>query len=256
MQRFPSYSGCAPPDRHLPGDETVAELLGSIIGRAGFGLVLVKPDRTVIYANESATALMQAGNYLRCDWGRISTTDFEASRKLQSLIAAASRKLDEPGNGEPIVIHDGDGIAALIIHVVPSSPPVSSGPCIFEDQVTGLLTVECQRGTVGRIDAFVEYFGLTSAEARVLSELVSGGGITRAAARLNIAASTAQTHVKHILEKTGTHRQAELVRLFYDITIPSDRRLSLEHKSSAAFRTGLAVKGRCKIEDRDRIQFS
>jgi DNA-binding CsgD family transcriptional regulator len=257
MQRFLSHSRCAPADRLLcAGDETVTELLGRIIARAGFGLVAVKPDRTVIYANESAKALMQARHYLHCDWGRISTTDFEASRKLQSLILAASRQLDVLGNGEPIVVRDGDGVDALIIHVVPASPAASSALCNLGNQSVGLLIVESQRGTAGRIDMFAENFNLTSAEARVLAELVSGGGVTRAAARLNIAASTVQTHLKHILEKTGTHRQAELVRVFYDVTIPSHRQLSPEDKSRTGFKTSLAVKGRRKIEEQDRIQFS
>lgn len=230
--------------RHIAGalSPIIAELLGSIVARVGFGLVLAKPDRTVIYANESAKALMQVGHYLRCDRGRISTTDFEASRKLQSLIVAASRKLNEPGNSEPIVIRNADGIACLIIHVVTPFQPVSSVPCNLENQFAGLLIVECQQGAAGRIAAFAQHFGLTSAEARVVCELVSGAGITNAAARLNMAASTVQTHVRHILEKTGTHRQAELVRVFYDITIPSHRHLSQEHKSAAASRTSLVAR--------------
>ena len=118
-----------------------------------------------------------------------------------------------------MVLRDEDGVATLVIHVVPlsrRSAEFSYGSTPF----AGLLIFDCKRGISDRVKVFSELFALTSAETRVLSQLLSGGGVTHAASQLNIAQSTAQTHLKRILEKTGTHRQAELVRVFYEITIP------------------------------------
>ena len=65
--------------------------------------------------------------------------------------------------------------------------------------VAGLFIVDCQRNTVDRVNVFAEYFDLTSAEARVLAQLISGKGLTVAARHLDIARSTARTHFcKHI----------------------------------------------------------
>src|ERR1700756_5614885 len=73
----------------------------------------------------------------------------------------------------------------------------------------GLLIFDCQAGISDRVKVFSKLFSLTAAEMRVLSLLLSGGSVNHAASQLNIAQSTAQTHMKRILEKTGTHRQAE-----------------------------------------------
>lgn len=56
-------------------------------------------------------------------------------------------------------------------------------------------------------------FDLTRAEAALAGEILRGDGLSACAARLGIKPSTARTHLRRVFEKTGTHRQAELVRL-------------------------------------------
>jgi DNA-binding CsgD family transcriptional regulator len=54
---------------------------------------------------------------------------------------------------------------------------------------------------------------MTPAEAGFAIEILSGDGIQAAADRLSISRSTARTHLSRIFDKTGTRRQAELVRV-------------------------------------------
>jgi DNA-binding CsgD family transcriptional regulator len=56
-------------------------------------------------------------------------------------------------------------------------------------------------------------FDLTSAEVRLCRHLVQGQSLSEAACELKVSLNTARTHLKRIFEKTGTHRQAELVLL-------------------------------------------
>lgn len=56
-------------------------------------------------------------------------------------------------------------------------------------------------------------FGLTRAEARVVRRLAEGQSIKRIAAELRVSPETARTHAKRAMQKTDTHRQAELVAL-------------------------------------------
>jgi len=58
-----------------------------------------------------------------------------------------------------------------------------------------------------------EDFGLTPAEAVVAVEILEADGLQAAARRLGISLATAHTHLAHVFDKTGTRRQAELVRL-------------------------------------------
>jgi len=59
-------------------------------------------------------------------------------------------------------------------------------------------------------------FGLTAAEAGLATEILKGDGRIAAATRRGISDATARTHLSSIFEKTGTHRQAELIRLLLD----------------------------------------
>jgi len=60
-----------------------------------------------------------------------------------------------------------------------------------------------------------DHFGLTDAQARLAIEIAKGHGLKACARRLGIAETTARSHIRQIFEKTGTKRQAELVRLIY-----------------------------------------
>jgi DNA-binding CsgD family transcriptional regulator len=51
-------------------------------------------------------------------------------------------------------------------------------------------------------------------EVRVLLAIVEIGGAPRVAEALGIRESTVKTHLKRLYEKTGAHRQADLVKLF------------------------------------------
>ncbi|OWJ57075.1 hypothetical protein BWR60_34395 [Inquilinus limosus] len=66
-----------------------------------------------------------------------------------------------------------------------------------------------------------ELFGLTAAEAGLAVEIGRGDGIQAAADRLAISGNTARTHLARIFEKTGTGRQAELVRLLAQCSLPA-----------------------------------
>jgi DNA-binding CsgD family transcriptional regulator len=56
-------------------------------------------------------------------------------------------------------------------------------------------------------------FGLTPAEAALALEILKADGLQAAANRLRISVATAHTQLAHVFDKTGTCRQAELVRL-------------------------------------------
>ena len=51
---------------------------------------------------------------------------------------------------------------------------------------------------------------LTERERQVLDRVIAGDNVKRIGASLTIAPATAQTHIKHIHEKTRTHSLAEL----------------------------------------------
>ncbi|WP_292403846.1 helix-turn-helix transcriptional regulator, partial [Mesorhizobium sp.] len=63
-------------------------------------------------------------------------------------------------------------------------------------------------------------FDLTPAEARVLLRVGSGLNASKTALSLGIGENTLKTHLNRIFAKTGTRRQADLVKLISDIGTP------------------------------------
>jgi len=88
-----------------------------------------------------------------------------------------------------------------------------------------------QSAAVGR-ESLRQDFGLTSAEAGFTREVLKGDGLRAAADRLGISLTTARTHLAHVFDKTGTRRQAELVRLILQSQPAISGRLELEGKHS------------------------
>jgi DNA-binding CsgD family transcriptional regulator len=56
-------------------------------------------------------------------------------------------------------------------------------------------------------------YKLTPTELRILLAILDGGGARGVAEALGIAVTTVKTHLGRVFEKTGTSRQADLVRL-------------------------------------------
>jgi DNA-binding CsgD family transcriptional regulator len=69
-------------------------------------------------------------------------------------------------------------------------------------------------------DALAELFDLTQAEAHVLAQIAEGKTQAEIARTLDIEIGTVKTHLLHTFAKTGTHRQADLVRLAASMALP------------------------------------
>ena len=63
-------------------------------------------------------------------------------------------------------------------------------------------------------------FKLTPTELRVLLAIVEVGGVPEVATAFGIADTTVRTHVTRLFEKTGTSRQADLVKLVAGYATP------------------------------------
>ena len=80
--------------------------------------------------------------------------------------------------------------------------------------------VDPATGFGAQIQRFAASFGLTPAETRGLGEIIAGNGLLAAATRLKITETTARTYAKHVLAKTETNRQTELIRRFFETALP------------------------------------
>ena len=70
------------------------------------------------------------------------------------------------------------------------------------------------------LEVIARTFKLTPSELRVLLGIVEVGGVPETAEALGIAETTVKTHLRRLYAKTGTGRQAELVKLVAGFSNP------------------------------------
>jgi DNA-binding CsgD family transcriptional regulator len=70
------------------------------------------------------------------------------------------------------------------------------------------------------VEARARRYGLTAAEMRVLFAVVEISGVPEVANILGISQATVKTHLQRIFGKTGTARQADLVKLIAGLAGP------------------------------------
>jgi DNA-binding CsgD family transcriptional regulator len=216
-----AHGPCSSADGLFGCERALPELLGEVMTRAGIGLILAAGDGEMVYANQLASTLLRASGGLRCERNSLTIQGIPSSRRLQPLIVAASRHRDELAQGGTLILRGEDSAPPLAVHIIPLGEGFGKDSAAEARPAAGILIVDCQQALVARVGAFSRLFALTPGEARVATMLFSGEDLRKAASSLNIALSTAQSHLKHILEKTATHRQAELVKLFYQVTLPT-----------------------------------
>ena len=70
-----------------------------------------------------------------------------------------------------------------------------------------------RRSLIANLLLMVVVFGLTMAEARTALQMTQGGSLDEMAARLGVSINTCKTQLQAAYAKTGTHRQADLLKL-------------------------------------------
>jgi DNA-binding CsgD family transcriptional regulator len=177
------------------------------------GMIVVDLDGRVLQMNRSACQIVEANDGLAALLGRITAWNPGERAELLAIIGKAS--LAAMGNGlhadGSLPIHRPSGKQPYALRVRPLRSPRLLGAKQTAGAIIFVMDPETQDGI--HPDALIRTFALTPAEARVALVLMNGKSIEECAADLQITINTARTHLKRILSKTGTQRQAELVRI-------------------------------------------
>jgi len=182
------------------------------------GALLVDRWGRVARANAAAKAMLDDRSGILLDKGRLATAD--GSDNLQKLIASCVRSsLSFGGPGGDLKIPRLLPRSPLYLTVTPlrSKDQIGNIPWIGVGAPIAFITVTDPDSDRQRQEENLRHrFGLTRAEAGLAAEILKGDGRVAAARRRGISDATAKTQLSSIFEKTGTHRQAELIRILLD----------------------------------------
>ena len=185
--------------------------LAKAIDAIPVGVAIVKADMTTLHMNAYAKEILKHNRGLDCTNNRLSARDRQFDEKLQQLVASAATKAREGIE---------DGSDAMFIKA-PSirdqveiiATPVSVGPEKRSEEESHVILYLFDASLDRQVsrDVLTRLYGLTQTEARLVQLLVGGSTLDGAAEILEISVNTARTHLKHVFQKTGINRQAELV---------------------------------------------
>lgn len=168
------------------------------------GAVICDAAGRVLFANAAAEAAADGAGLVLGDARHgIGALHAEEGKQLASLIAAAAR--GAAGGGMSLT---GQGGGRLFVLVAPL-------PRRFAEEPGGVLVTlrpasaspTFGAATLGRL------FGLTPAEARLALALLTGRSLAEIGAERNVTENTSRTQLSHVLHKTGTANQRDLVRV-------------------------------------------
>jgi DNA-binding CsgD family transcriptional regulator/PAS domain-containing protein len=175
------------------------------------GVLLVDAEARVIFANRAAEDVLRAGRGLFVGRDGLRAQIQSETRRLRRIIGDCAEPQRELGCAPVHLRLTREQGMPLIILVVPHLSPFSRINGVRPQAVLFITDPEATTGM--RREWLRKDFGLTPAEAAVATEILKADGLQAAAKRLGVSLTTAHTHLAHIFDKTGTHRQAELVRL-------------------------------------------
>jgi DNA-binding CsgD family transcriptional regulator len=182
------------------------------------GVVLADDGFPILFANRAAEEILADDDGLRRDLDGIAAKTAGETEALRRLIAGRAdghsngkHRDGLPGSGGRCRITRGAGRAPLAVLVVPIRSETTW--ITVRRPVAVLFVTDPDRVGRGQRASLDRRFGLTRAETAFVGEIVKGDGLQAAADRRGISLATARTHHRHAFEKTGTSRQAELVRL-------------------------------------------
>jgi DNA-binding CsgD family transcriptional regulator len=180
------------------------------------GIFLVDAGCGIVHANTAGHDILRADDFLCCINGQLVARDAKASQSLREVFADHVDALGAKGTALPLTAHDGE---RYVMHVLPLTSAARTRTAITYKAVAALFV---RKVALDRLcgEAVARTYKLTPAELRVLLTIVAVGGVPETAVALGLAETTVKTHLHRVFAKTGTRRQADLVKLAAGFSSP------------------------------------
>jgi len=187
------------------------------------GVVVINRRGRIVFANQAARAIVALQDGLSIAVDGLIPASRDERRRLRALLDESVRT----GAGEGFSAGGAMTVARpsmkrpFFLLIAPLKLPLESAG------LSGMSTIFISdpEAQVENIDELLHrLYGLTAREARVANAFAASGSLDQTAEQLHLSRETVRWHIRHIYRKTGTNRQAALLRLL----IQGASRLKLE----------------------------
>ena len=198
------------------------DTLAAVLDQLSVGVVPTDQGERIAHTNTAADSLLQDASAVYRSGDRLSARDPASARDLSKAIAvaAAGTTLDDAGSSL-IVSLKGTADRDLVAWVLPLDRGLRQEMAADFSARVAIFVRDMEDTSPFPAELFVRRYGITPAESRVMMLLVQGMTVSEIADNLGISIPTAKTHLARLLAKTGTSRQADLVRLAMSALAPA-----------------------------------
>lgn len=172
-------------------------------------VLVLHGDGTIAHANPPAEALLRRGTMLRAEWGRLVKAGQYRAHEVTTLATSTAAGFAQSVG---LWVNGHEPFETCTLQLTKLPPGSSIDDRWPGARVVATLQVDGRVEHAGRLDALAQRYGFTRAEREVLLELADGATPRQAAERQGVRVSTVRTHIRHLLEKSGSRRMVDLIR--------------------------------------------
>ncbi|MGZ8409024.1 MAG: helix-turn-helix transcriptional regulator [Hyphomicrobium sp.] len=197
----------------LKRSQTVRQVALDALDVMPIGVILVSLGGAVLAANKVARDVMAGRDVLTVGRNGLEVLTEGRKTRFRDMLAQVTkpRERNRPSRPAAFSLVRPSGLRPLSLLISPVRLPAES--TAWDEPAAVLFIGDPEHA--GDIDEtrLRQIYGLTGAEARIAALLARGYRLDEIAAMLEVAYETTRKHLKQIFGKTGTGRQADLVRM-------------------------------------------
>lgn len=176
-------------------------------------MFMVQANGRIVHANAAGHAMLASSGFLYAAADRLTVRDVRTHHALMEVLAAAGTgdgAVGARGVALPLATRDG---GAYLAHVLPLTSGARKKAGTAYAAAAAIFVRKAELELPSTPEIIARHYRLTPSELRVLLAVIEVGGVPEVAEALGVADTTVKTHLGSVYGKTGTSRQADLVKL-------------------------------------------
>ena len=203
-------------NRILAVEQAIQRAVVESLSRTSSALAIVNRRMRVLHMTPRAEEVLARADGLSLLSGKLIARQFRTNTHLERLVVSAADPVSLEGYeaGGALQVPRGHAGGSYWVTVMPVPQPEALS--LATDEGTAVVVIQCDtdrpRVPHGHLTA---RYRLTHMESQILARLVEGVTPESIAEAMHVSIKTVRMHLGNLFTKTGTQRQADLVRLAF-----------------------------------------
>jgi DNA-binding CsgD family transcriptional regulator len=189
--------------------DRIAALEG--LDQISVGVVVARQDGTIICTNRAAEELLHTGDGLTVHDGRLHVQSPVTSQFIHESLALGMPTATETARPIRIAGSGSSGALRMVVAKLPGRHQPHS-LALPQSDLVALVFEAAPQPRLSRWEHLQHLFGLLASEAKLVELLANGSSLADAVEQLKLSTGSARQYLKRAFQKTGVHRQSDLVR--------------------------------------------